>query len=67
VSYDFFNSTCHAHILDISLCPHIRFCIEYNHLDMRSMICTQNPTFSTFVLPLRSYLERHYHSELPYL
>jgi hypothetical protein len=27
-------------------------CIEYNHLDMCGMICTQHPTFSTFSLPL---------------
>jgi hypothetical protein len=41
----FIYGTCHAHILDICLCPHINLCIEYNHLNMHGMICTQRPTF----------------------
>ena len=63
----FFYHTFHAHISDISLCLHILLYIEYNHLDMHDMICTQHPTFSTISLPLRSYRKRHYHSEEPYL
>jgi hypothetical protein len=46
----------HAHILDISLCLHILFCIEYNLSDMHGMICTQHPTFSIFSLPLHMLL-----------
>jgi hypothetical protein len=62
----FIYGTCHAHILDICLCLHIHLCIEYNHLDMHGMICTQHPTFSTFALPLRSYRANNYHLEVPY-
>jgi hypothetical protein len=63
----FIYGICHAHILDISLCPHIHFCIEYNHSNMRGMICTKHPTFSTCYLPLHNYRARHYHLEVPYL
>jgi hypothetical protein len=58
--------TCHAHILDICHCPHICFCIEYNHLDMHGMICTQHPTYLEFSLPLHNYRESDYHLEVPY-
>ena len=63
----FIYHTSHAHILDISLCLHILLYIEYNHLDMHDMICTQHPTFSTISLPLHSYRKRNYHSKEPYI
>ena len=37
--------TYHAHILEISLFQHILLYIEYNHLDMHDMICTQAQNF----------------------
>ena len=63
----FIPGTYHAHIMETSFCPHMHLCIEYNHLDMHGMICTQQPTFSTFSLPIRSYQKRHYHYEVPYI
>jgi hypothetical protein len=63
----FINGICHSHILDICLCSHIHFFIEYNHLDMCDMICTKNQTFSSFSLPLCNYREDDYHSKVPYL
>jgi hypothetical protein len=68
VSYPFYlfiYGTYHAHILDICVCPRIHLYIEYNHLDMNGMICTQHPTFSTFPSPLCNYREKNYHSEVP--